>query len=157
MKHQKRSRREQRKKRCWTRERALAAPVVRSLREHRLEAQAQRLTARRLSKMPGRPTRDMIIAEEEAKKSTEQAKARYQEALRELHALNLKCADAIRGEVLFPFRHGDLLAWLIYELFEQEPLTTWRYRDDPDDMRRDFSEIQDEITEVSQAPRRKRH
>lgn len=154
MKHQKRSRRQQKKVRFWTRERALTAvpyvtSVVQSLREHKLGMQSARLRARRASEQPGKPTRETIIALEEAQKEAHQAKMQYEEALRELQVLNLKCTDPVRGEVLFPFVHDNLLAWLVFELFEDEPLTHWRYRDDPDDCRRPLEDLEKQASELS--------
>src|SRR5262249_6152749 len=54
----------------WTYEQArralpYVASIMRSLREHRLEAQQQRQTAERLANQPGRPTREMLISEKD--------------------------------------------------------------------------------------------
>lgn len=161
MKHQKRSRRQQKRMRNWSRERAIASlpyvvPVVRSIREHKLSILTHRRKARRLDSQPGRPTRDMIIAREEALRDADRAKAQYSEALRELRALNLKSIDPIRGIVYFPFKHANLMAWLIFDLFEAEPLQHWRYRDDDDDVRRPLSELEQEPDEETSAPKRRK-
>lgn len=157
--NQKRSRRVKKKVRFWTRERALNAlpyvrGVLRSLRDHKLQVRALRRRAKRLADLPGCPTRDALIAREEALREAQQAQTSYEEAWRELQVLNLKCPDALQGVVYFPIVHDNLLAWLIFDLHEEEPLQTWRYRDDPDGVSRPWSEL-DEEAQSSGPPRKK--
>ncbi len=61
--------------------------IVRSLREHWLEAQRGRLQLRRLDARPGRPDRQALILRAEASRNAELAQIHFNEALRELQAL----------------------------------------------------------------------
>lgn len=131
--------------RIWTYAEAKAAvpylaSVVRSLREHWLEMQHQQAMLRKLEAEPGRPERQAMIAQQEMRRESEQAASRFEDALAELQSLDVYCLDPNRGEALIPFVHGDQLAWFVYDLFEPEPLSTWRYHSDPFDMRRPISE-----------------
>ena len=131
----------------WTRDQASAAlpyiaSVLRSLREHKLEAQAHQLTAARLDERPGRPNRDTLIAREEALKAAHKAAERFQEALDELQILDVYCLDPIAGQALVPFVHDDQLAWYVYDLFDAEPLRFWRFHSDPLEMRRPLDDMQ---------------
>jgi hypothetical protein len=131
----------------WTHEQARAAlpyiaSVLRSLREHKLEAQAHQLTAVRLDERPGRPDRERIIAREEALKAAHKAEERFQEALDELQTLDVYCLDPIAGQALVPFVHDDQLAWYVYDLFDNEPLRFWRFHSDPLEMRRPLDDMQ---------------
>ena len=160
--NQKRSPRPQKKVQFWTRERALAAlpyviPVVKSVRDYTLQKRAHRLRAKRLSEQPGRPTRDVLIAQEVALREAQQAQLCLEEALRELYVLNLKSVDALNGHVLFPIIQSNQMAWLIFELHAETPFQEWRFRDDPNDVRRPISELNEEAVPVKKSkPRRKR-
>ena len=139
--NQKGAKKTQKGLRLWSRSRALAAlPYVRSilcsLREHRLEAQQQRHNVRRLADRPGRPDRAALVAQQEAVEASQRADFHYEEALKELQALGITCLDAINGQALFPLVHKKRLAWLLFDLFETDPLRFWRYQDDAEDVRR---------------------
>ena len=112
------------------------ASIMRSLREHRLEAQKQRLTAQRLASRPGRPGRQGLIAQEQCVREAREAEERFQEALEELHVLDIYCLDAIQGLALIPFAQEDQLAWYVFNLFESDGLQFWRYHQDPLETRR---------------------
>jgi hypothetical protein len=144
--NRKRSRRHQEELQVWTYEDARrAAPyvgsILRSLRETRLEAQQQDLTARRLGRRPGRPDRNAIIAQEEAATKAREAARRFHEFLDELHAVDVYCLDPVQGQALIPMAKDEQLAWLVYELFESDPITAWRYHKDPLEKRRPIGEI----------------
>jgi len=137
--------------RLWTHERALAslpyvASVVRSLREHRLEAQQQRTRARRLADRPGRPDRATMIAHQEALKEAQRAETRFDEALKELQTLGVTCLDAVKGQALFPFVQKKRLAWFLFDLFDAEPVRFWRYQDDPADVRRAIGKEEEDVS-----------
>src|SRR5262249_26844134 len=112
------------------------AAVVRSLREHRLEAQHQRARARRLADRPGRPDRAAMIAHQEALAEAQRSETRFDEALKELQTLGVTCLDAVKGQALSPFVHQKRLAWFLFDLFDTEPLHFWRYQDDEASIRR---------------------
>jgi hypothetical protein len=131
----------------WSHDQARAAlpyiaSVLRSLREHKLEAQTHQLTASRLADRPGRPDRETLIAHEEALKAAQKAENQFQEALDELQTLDVYCLDPIGGQALVPFVHDDQLAWYVYDLFDAEPLRFWRFHSDPLEMRRPLDDMQ---------------
>src|SRR5947209_1319106 len=90
--------------------------VMRSVREHQLEAQRHDLTARRLAHQPGRLNRDALIAHEEAVRDGQAATEQFQSALGELETLGIYCLDPIQGEALIPFVHEEQLAWYVFDL-----------------------------------------
>ncbi len=69
------------------------------------------------------------------------AEDRLDEALEELHTLDTYCVDPVAGLALIPFAEHDRLAWFIYDLFDEQPLRTWRYHTDPLEKRRSVSEL----------------
>jgi hypothetical protein len=143
--NQKESKQRRQMLQVWTRDQAIAAlpyiaSVLRSLREHKLEAQTHQLTAHRLAERPGRPARDSLIAQEEALREARKAEERFQEALDELQALDLYCLDPIAGQALVPFVQDDQLAWYIFDLFDTDPLRFWRFHSDPLEMRRPLND-----------------
>ena len=144
---QKGAKRRRRQIRVWTLEQARGAlpylsSVLRSLREHRLEAVTQHRNAERLAQRPGRPNRENLIAHAEAVKAADQADERFQEALAELEALDVFLIDPIAGQSLIPFAHEDNLAWYVYDAFDPEPLRFWRYHSDPLDTRRPLGDLE---------------
>lgn len=135
------ARRPQKGLRLWTLARAhkalpYVAPVLRSLREHWLEMRSHRRRARRLALRRGRPDTATLIAQQEAQNEATRASTAYADALRELQALEITCVDPVRGEALFPISHKKKLAWLLYDLFDEQPLRFWRYQEDTADVRR---------------------
>jgi hypothetical protein len=115
--------------------------VMRSLREHRLEAQTQQSRAGKLARRPGRPGRSVIIALEEAKTAAAKAQDAFETALHELHSLDVYCLDPNQGLALIPFVHDKQLAWYVYDLFDAEPLRCWRFHSDPLETRRPLDEL----------------
>jgi hypothetical protein len=114
--------------------------IVRSVREHRLEALSEHLRARRLQDRPGRPDRALILETELALQVAREADDRFQTALEELHTLDIFCLDPIRGEAIVPFVHDNQLAWYLFDLFDDESFRFWRYHSDPLEKRRPIAE-----------------
>jgi hypothetical protein len=144
--HHKPARRRKQVIQAWTHSQAqkalpLIAGIVRSIREHRLEAQTQHLRAERLARRPGRPDRATLVAHAEALREMHAADERFEAGLQELLDLNVYCLDPVRGLALLPFAHADQLAWFIFDLFEPDPLRFWRYHTDPLATRRPLSEL----------------
>ena len=149
-----RARRNQHTLRVWTfAEAQAAAPylasVVRSLREHGLEALAQHRTAQRLAERPGRPDRAALIAQEEAAAEARRAEDRFRSAAEELKALDVYSLDPLQGQALVPFIHDGQLAWYIFDLFDEQPFRFWRYQSDPDETRRPLTSRQKGLSETS--------
>jgi hypothetical protein len=137
----KRARRNESSLQVWSFEQAQAAvpylsSIVRSIREHGLEALAWQRTRERLAARPGRPGRALLIALEEAGREAERANDRFEEAAEELHALDVFSLDPLQGQALVPFVHDEQLAWYIFDLFDSTPFRFWRYQSDPDETRR---------------------
>jgi hypothetical protein len=144
--NQKGARKRRQQLRIWTHAEALAATpyitsILRSLREHHLEAQSQHHTARRIDERPGRLDRTGRIAQEDATRAAAGAEDRFQQALDELQALDVYCLDPLQGLALIPFVHDDQLAWFVFDLFDTEPLRYWRYHSDPLETRRPLSDL----------------
>src|SRR5262249_54978513 len=110
--------------------------IMRSLREHRLEAQGHERTAQQWANRPGRPNRAALLAREDAVQEAARANTRFEEALHELEAIGIYCLDPIRGEALIPFVNEQQLAWYVFDLFDSQPLRFWRAHNDPLDTRR---------------------
>ena len=127
--------------RLWTYAEAVKAlpylrAIVRSLREHWLQWQRVRLQVRRLDARPGRPDRQALVLRAEAAREAELAEDRFNEALRELEALDVYCLDPVKGRARIPFRQGDDLAWFVFDLFAPQELGAWRSYADPLETRR---------------------
>jgi hypothetical protein len=145
----KRSKRRKEVIRVWTYPQAQKAlpyigSVMRSLREHWLEAQQHDARAMKIDRQPGRPDRQAILDREMAAEESRRAKDRFNEAYHELQQIEVYCLDPNQGVGVIPFVHDDKLAWLIYDLFDGEPLQHWRYHDDPLDLRRPISDALNE-------------
>lgn len=131
----------------WTYDQARGAvpyltSVVRSLREHALEALALQRQFRLRAAKPGRHGRNDLIAQQEAERHARLAEARLQETADELHALDIFSLDPIGGLALVPFVHDEQLAWYIFDLFDSQPFRFWRYQSDTDDTRRPITSLQ---------------
>jgi hypothetical protein len=146
--NQKGARKRRQQLRIWTHSEALAATpyitsILRSLREHHLEAQSQHRHVRRIEERPGRLDRTAHIAREDAARAAAQAENRFQQALDELQALDIYCLDPLQGLALIPFVHDDQLAWFVFDLFDEEPLRSWRYHSDSLESRRSLKDLQE--------------
>jgi hypothetical protein len=131
----------------WTFDEAQAAvpylsSVVRSLRDHYLVLLSHRRELLALADRPGRPDRKALIAEQEIRRDLHHTESEYQLALDELEALDIQPLDAGQGTALVPFVHDDQLAWYIFDLFDSQPIRSWRYQSDPDETRRKLTTAQ---------------
>jgi hypothetical protein len=139
----------------WTYEQAQAATpyidsIVRSLREHALEALQHYHRAKRLANRPGRPSRAAIIAQHEEEKAARAADERFREALDELQEMDIYTLDPIQGQALVPFVYNDQLAWYIFDLFDSQPFRFWRFQSDPEETRRPVTSMQKGVSEATQ-------
>lgn len=126
--------------RLWTyADAAKALPYLRSLtnslREHWLELQSRQLDARRLYGLR-KPTRREMISLEETQNDALQAEDKFESALEELMRQDIFLLDPVQGLALIPFQEGDELAWYVFDLFAEDPLTSWRFHKDPLETRR---------------------
>jgi len=124
--------------------------VLRSMREHVLQALAASHRARRLAAKPGRSSRKDLIASQEAEQEARQAESRFQEAAGELEELDVFTLDPVRGQALIPFVQEEQLAWFIFDLFDNKPFRFWRFQSDPDDTRRPITPTQQGWTGTTQ-------
>jgi Uncharacterized conserved protein (DUF2203) len=120
------------------------ASIMRSVRDHQIDAHQHELAAKQFAKAPGRPDRKALIAYADATRESGRARDRLAEALDELHDLGIECLDPIQGTALVPFANEKQLAWFVYDLFDDEPLRFWRLHDDPLDTRRPIETIKEE-------------
>jgi hypothetical protein len=132
--------------RTWTHAQAQSAQpyvasVVRSVRDHFLEAIRGHNRVEDLGKRPGRPDRDSIIAKEAAQREFDDAKARFDDAENELNRLDIYILDPVQGLALIPFIQEERLAWYIFDLFDKEQLRFWRFQEDPLEMRRPVQDV----------------
>ena len=133
--------------RPWTFEEAQAAvpyvsSVARSLREHYLEILAKRREVQLLAERHGRPDRQALIEEQEARRDLQKAEQDYQGALEELSELNVYPHDPGQGVALVPFIQDNHWAWYVFHLFDSQPIRSWRYQSDPDETRRKLTTAQ---------------
>jgi hypothetical protein len=143
----KRSKKEKRTVRVWTYDEARKAVpyitgVMQSIRDNRIEAMNHDRQAKRLANRPGRPDRHQLVAQADTARLSREADIRCDESLGELHAIDVFCADPIRGEAFIPFLQENKLAWFVFDLFDEEDrIKQWRYHDDPLDTRRPIREM----------------
>lgn len=131
----------------WTYKQAQAAApyiasILRSLREHALDALQYFHRVKRIANRPGRPDRSTLIAQQEAEREARRADNRFRDALHELQEMDIYAFDPIQGLALVPFVHNDQLAWYIFDLFDAQPLRFWRFQSDPEDTRRPVTAMQ---------------
>jgi hypothetical protein len=124
------------------------ASVIRSLREHRLEALAARRTAQRLAGKPGRPNRNDLIAQQEADRKAHEAEGHLQDAAAELQALDVYSLDPVQGLAMVPFVYNGQLAWFIFDLYDPKPFCFWRFQSDPEETRRPVTSMQQDLPEA---------
>ena len=133
--------------RLWSFEDAQAAvpyllSVARSMREHYLELLSLRRQLMALAERSGRPDRKALIAEQETRRELHRVEQEYQSALDELETLDVQPLDPTQGTALVPFVHDEQLAWYIFDLFDTQPIRSWRYQSDPDETRRKLTTAQ---------------
>lgn len=133
--------------RLWAFEDAQAAvpyisSVVRSIREHHLEILAKRREIQALVGREGRPDRKALIAEQDLRRDLQRAEQEYQLAMEELQELDVQPLDPAQGTALVPFVHDEQLAWYVFDLFDAQPIRSWRYQSDPDETRRKLTGAQ---------------
>jgi uncharacterized protein DUF2203 len=121
--------------------------IVRSLREYALDLQKNKLLLEKLGQLSGRPKRDTLIAEQDARAEMSRAEHDLQDAADELQALDIYTLDPIRGQALVPFVHDEQLAWYIFDLFDASPFRFWRFQSDPDETRRPITSKQHGLVE----------
>ncbi len=123
--------------------------VMRSLREHWIDAQNHDRAAHVLAAQHGRPDRERLIAEAEETRFAREAQDRFADDMEELVALDIYCTDPIRGEGVIPFVHEQKLAWYLYDLFAPDDLPHWRYHSDTADIQRPIAELAEETPRVA--------
>lgn len=84
----------------------------------------------------------MLIDIEELKRDLLQTEEEHATALEELDSLDIQLLDAVGGQALVPFVHDDQLAWYVFDLFDSQPIRSWRFQSDPDETRRKLTAAQ---------------
>jgi hypothetical protein len=111
----------------WTHAQARAvspyvASIMRSLREHRLNVLRYQLAARRFAAKAVKPSRDTLVAQEEAAREAGRADAEYYRTLAELKSLGIRCLDSIAGLAIFTIYEKGYFREYVYDLFDSLPL-----------------------------------
>jgi hypothetical protein len=127
--------------RLWTHEGAVKAvpylrAVIRSLREQWLRLQFLRREIQRLDSRSGRPDRQARVSRAVALQELDRVEIELDETFDELNAINVACLDPIRGLALIPFGKPKQLAWYVFDVFAPRGLESWRFDDDPPELRR---------------------
>jgi hypothetical protein len=117
--------------------------VTGSLRDHWLEVQRKRLESKRLSQQTGRPDRTALLAGERIAEEQSFAEDRFADALHELMGIDVYLLDPLRGVAFIPFQKEQELAWFVFDLHDSDDLKSWRFHQDPLDMRRPIAEVAD--------------
>jgi hypothetical protein len=130
----------------WTRARAVTATaylasMLHSLRDSMVKAKQHSLAAHRLATRPGRLNRASLIAHAEAIRDSRVALDAVRDGMEELRSMGINSLDPVQGEALVPFLTQKQLAWLIYDLFAEQPWRHWRFHTDPPETRRPIEEI----------------
>jgi hypothetical protein len=115
--------------------------ILRSLREHWIAARSAQAQMKRLTDRPGRPDRRILIAQAEAGRESQGALDRFREAWDELEGLGVFCEDPVTGVALIPCFEDGKVAWLIHDLFDEQPLRYWRFDTDAPETRRPIGDL----------------
>jgi hypothetical protein len=113
--------------------------VARSLREHYVAMLAKHREVQLFAERPGRRDRKALIEEQEARRDLEKAEKDCQGALEELSELDVQPLDPVQGIALVPFLHDGQAAWYVFDLFDSQPIHSWRYQSDPNETRRELT------------------
>jgi hypothetical protein len=116
--------------------------ITQSLRDHWLDLQNKRLQVDRLSHRPGKQDRAAILASASAAEEKTRAEDRFADALNELMGIDVYLLDPVRGVAFVPFQKEEQLAWFVFDLFDSDDLKTWRFHEDPLEMRRPIAELE---------------
>jgi hypothetical protein len=122
--------------------------LVRSLREGWLEMRQAQEQVRKIEARPGRADRDSLILLEETNHDLTRAEAKLEDIINEMVALSAYCVDPGAGLAVIPFLSNGVLAWFIFDLFDEEGLVAWRLNTDPLETRRSLSDIEDAVPSV---------
>lgn len=114
--------------------------VVGSLREQWLNFRGAKRDLALQDQAPGQPTRDALIAKEHGLADQDDAETQFTEALQELLQLDVYLLDPVRGLALIPFAKDEQLAWFVFDQFDPQGVSTWRFHHDPLDLRRPLAE-----------------
>jgi hypothetical protein len=95
----------------------------------------------RFGEMPGRPNRSALLASQAAAEEKTQAEDRFADALNELMGIDVYLLDPVSGVAFIPFQKDEELAWFVFDLFDSADLKTWRFHQDPLEMRRPITEV----------------
>jgi len=125
------------------------ASIVRSIRDAWLEAVQKKVFTARLEAKLGRADRQRIIEEEQARREAQVAFDQYVEVREELEEMGVACLEPYQGVAWIPFAHDNQLAWFVFDIFDDQPIRSWRYQADPLEMRRPVANIEGNSLAIS--------
>lgn len=131
--------------RLWTYPQAdKALPYIRaittSLRQHWLDARSKKQLLERIEKKPGPVDRDTLLTKSDTEAEHTKSEDAFSDALQELMNMDVFLMDPVQGVALIPFNKDNGLAWFIFDLFEENTLNSWRFHEDPLEMKRPIEE-----------------
>lgn len=138
----------------WTSEQAhraipYIASIVRSLRDLQVAISAREVRLQHLQARPGRPDRNLLIEQDDLRKELDSLRRDFKATQAELEDLNVSLVDPAAGLAMIPIAHLDQLAWLVFELFEEPKITSWRYHTDNRERRRPLRDLRNDSLPVS--------
>jgi hypothetical protein len=119
--------------------------LVQSLRDGWLEMRQAQEKQKKLEARPGKPDRDTLIAIEESSREMMRTEAKLEEVIEEMLGLSAYCVDPRAGLAVIPFMRGPDLAWFVFDLFDEQGISSWRLYSDPLETRRPLSELEQPV------------
>lgn len=117
--------------------------LVGSLREGWLEMRQAQQQTRKIEARPGRPDRDALILLAEANRDVARAEAKLEEIINDMVALSAFSVDPAAGLAVVPCLSKGVLAWFIFDLFDDAGLVAWRLHTDSLETRRPLAEFEE--------------
>ena len=123
-----------------------------SLRDIWLELRQNEQARRHLEARPGKPNRNALIAVQELDRNLSRLETRLEEVTGEMTDISVFCIDPREGLAAVPFLRGQELAWFIFDLFDEQGISTWRLASDAIEHRRPIAELDTDQPAIPSIP-----
>lgn len=117
--------------------------LVRSLREGWLEMRQAQEQVRKIEARPGHADRETLILLAETNQDVSRAETKLEEIINDMVALSAFCVDPAAGLAVIPGMSKGVLAWFIFDLFDDAGLVAWRLHTDSLETRRPLAEFEE--------------